>query len=190
MSWFRRAAAPSAADLLRGAWRCARCGQMHKGMIDLAAFAPDPWEGGHLREENAALHLDGDFLSEDFCVIDGRYFFVRSVLEIPVHGFSAPFGFGCWSTLSRENFEKYVDGFDEGDFADWGPWTGWLSNQLFDYIGMKPEGVWVYPQANRQRPKLIIHDPTHPLAADQANGVTPEHVLAIFEHYGHSPEGK
>jgi len=96
-------------------------------LIDLAAFAPDPWQGGEVREENSAIHLDGDFLSEDFCVMDGRYFFVRAVLEIPVQGFTQPFGFGCWSTLSRENFEKYIGGFDDGDFADQGPWTGWLS---------------------------------------------------------------
>ena len=127
MSWVRCPATPSAADFLRGAWHCSRCGQAHQGLIDLAAFAPDPWQGGEVREENSAIHLDGDFLSEDFCVMDGRYFFVRAVLEIPVQGFTQPFGFGCWSTLSRENFEKYIGGFDDGDFADQGPWTGWLS---------------------------------------------------------------
>ena len=181
-------AGPNAADILRGGWRCAGCGQVHEGPIDLASFAPDPWEGRNVREENGAVHLDGDFLSEDFCVMGGRYFFVRSVLEIPIQGFSTSFGFGCWSTLSRENFEKYLDGFDTGNFADWGPWTGWLSNQLYDYIGAEPEGVWVYPQADRQRPLLIMQDATHPLGIDQANGITPERVLAIFDHYGHRPE--
>jgi hypothetical protein len=121
--------------------------------------------------------------------MEGRYFFVRAVLEIPVQCLSTPFGFGCWSTLSRTNFEKYLDGFDSGDFADWGPWTGWLSNQLYDYIGTEPEGVWVYPQAERQRPRLIMEDATHPLGVDQANGVTAEKLLAIIAHYGHAPEG-
>jgi hypothetical protein len=189
MSWFRAKPAPlSAAERLRGRWRCASCDAVHEGLLDLAAFAPDPWPGEELREPNSNLRLDGNFLSEDFCVMDGRYFFVRGVLEIPVHGFAEKFGFGCWSTLSRENFEKYVEGFDDGVFADWGPWSGWLGNRLGDYIGTEPEAVWVYPQPHRQRPTFRIMDSGHPLAIDQEKGITPERLLAIFEQYGHAIE--
>jgi hypothetical protein len=108
VSWFRRRPAPSAVERLRERWRCHGCDNIHEGLMDIAAFAPDPWPGEERREENAALRFDGDFLSEDFCIIGGRYFFVRGVLEIPVHGFAEKFGFGCWSTLSRENFEQYA----------------------------------------------------------------------------------
>ena len=155
--------------------------------MHLAADFPDPWPNGNAREENAALRLDGDFLSEDFCVLGGEYFMVRSVLEIPVHDVAKPFGFGCWSTLSRANFDKYVEGFDDGAYPDMGPWSGWLVNQLADYIGTKPEAVWLSPQADRQRPLLHIQDPAHPLAIDQTNGITAERVLEIFARYGHAP---
>jgi hypothetical protein len=157
--------------------------------MDLAAFAPDPWPGSEEREPNSAIRLEGDFLSEDFCVMGGRYFFVRSVLEIPVDGVAEKFGFGCWSTLSRENFEKYLAAFDDGDFSDWGPWGGWLSNRLADYIGTDPEAVWVYPQRDRQRPTLLVQNPGHPLAIDQQHGITPERMLEILAHYGHAPSG-
>jgi len=187
VSWFGRKAAPSAVERLQSEWRCVGCDGVHHGLLDLAAFAPDPWPGDDRREENSDLRLDGDFLSEDFCVIDGCYFFVRGVLEIPVHGFAEKFGFGCWSTLSRPNFDKYVDGFDGGNFADWGPWSGWLGNQLADYIGTDPEALWVYPQADRQRPTFRVQDPEHPLAIDQEEGITPERLLEIFEQYGHGP---
>jgi hypothetical protein len=160
---------------------------MHEGLFHLGADAPDPWPGEHGREENADLRFEGDFLSADFCVIGGRDFFVRGVLEIRVHGFAEKFGFGCWSTLSRANFDKYVDGFDDGDYADWGPWTGWLSNQLADYVGSEPEGLWVYPQPSRQRPTFRIHNAEHPLAIHQEQGISPERLLAIFDYYGHAP---
>jgi hypothetical protein len=189
VSWFRRRLAPSAAERLRGSWGCTNCGEAHEGLLDLAALAPDPWPGEKHREENSALRFDGDFLSEDFCIMGGRYFFVRGVLEIPVHGFAEKFGFGCWSTLSRENFDKYIDGFNDGDYADWGPWGGWLCNQLADYIGTEPEAMWVYPQPNRQRPTFRIQNPDHPLAIDQEQGIKPERLLAIFESYGHAPAG-
>jgi hypothetical protein len=187
VNWFRRKPAPpSAAERLRGQWQCAGCDVVHEGLLDLAAFAPDPWPGEARREPNAELRLDGDFLSEDFCVMGGRYFFVRGVLEIPVHGFAEKFGFGGWSTLSRDNFDKYLAGFDDGAFAEWGPWSGWLCNQLADYIGAQPEALWVYPQRQRQRPTLRIQNPDHPLAIDQEEGITPERLLEIFDRYGHA----
>jgi hypothetical protein len=155
--------------------------------MHLAADFPDPWPHGDVFEENAALRLEGDFLSEDFCVLGGKYFMVRAVLEIPVHGFAKPFGFGCWSTLSRVNFDKYIEGFDDGFYPDVGPWSGWLVNQVADYIGTKPEGAWLSPQTDRQRPLLQTQDPTHPLAIDQTNGITAERVLEIFAQYGHAP---
>ena len=155
--------------------------------MDLACFAPDPWPHAEEREPNSALRFDGDFLSEDFCVLEGRYFMVRAVLEVPVHGLADKFGFGCWTTLSRENFEKYVEGFDDRKFTDRGPWTGWLCNKLADYIGDKPEGLWVYPQADRQRPTLMIANEGHPLAIAQEDGISPERMLEILQHYGHTP---
>lgn len=154
--------------------------------MDLAAFAPGPWPHPEEREPNSALRLEGDFLSEDFCILEGRYFMIRVVLEIPVRGLTDKFGFGCWSTLSRENFDKYVAGFDVGDFADWGPWSGWLCNKLVDYVGDEPEPALVYPQPDRQRPKLMVADENHPLAIAQNEGISPERMLEILEAYGHT----
>ena len=154
----------------------------------MAAFAPDPWFGGEQQEPNAAVRLSGNFLSEDFCVMEGRHFFVRAVLDIPVHGFAEKFGFGCWSTLSRDNFEKYLDGFDDGGYADLGPWSGWLCNRLADYVADQPEAVWVHPQLDRQRPTLRIMNREHRLAIDQDEGISPERLLAILAAYGHAPD--
>lgn len=135
--------------------------------------------------------MDGDFLSEDFCVLDGKYFMVRAVLPIPVNGIDGDFGFGCWSTLSRENFDKYVDGFDTGDYVDMGPWSGWLMNELATLVEEpNPLALWVEPRANRQRPLLWIQNQEHPLAIAQDQGITPDRMLEIFRAYGHGPEAQ
>ena len=181
--WFRRK--KSAAERLQEQWTCSSCGETHQGLFDLAAFAPDPWPGEEIYQPNSALDLAGDFLSEDFCVLAGEHFMVRCVLEIPVDGFAEKFGFGCWSTLSRTNFDKYIDAFDHGKFEDWGPWNGWLMNRFAGYIGDEPELVDVIPQPNRQRPTLVIRDMDHPLAIAQAEGISAERMLEIYEHYGH-----
>jgi hypothetical protein len=186
MSWFRRTPPPPPPPLA-GSWQCAGCDQWHTGLMDLAAFAPDPWPHAEEREPNSALRFEGDFLSEDFCVLDGKHFLVRVVLEIPVHGLAEKFGFGCWSTLSEANFDKYIDGFNNSDYSDWGPWDGWLCNQLETFLGDEPELVSVYPQPYRQRPTLVIRDEEHPLAIAQPEGISMDRMIEILRFYGHGP---
>jgi len=156
--------------------------------MDLAATAPDKWPHEESYEPNAALRLDSDFLSEDFCVIEGEHFFVRSVLEIPVRGLNVPWGFGCWTSLSRANFDKYVGGFDLGEYEDEGPWFGWLSNRLKIYFeGHESVALDVFPQAKRQRPKLRVQDLGHPLAVAQTRGISSQAILELLRAYGHGP---
>lgn len=180
---------PSAAEILRGGrWTCGTCADEHGWPFDLAARSPDPWPHGEVYEHNGALRLDGDFLSEDFCVLGGKHFMIRCVLTIPVQGVNEDFGFGCWSTLSRENFEKYIDGFDSGHDPEGQFWSGWLVNQLETFVtGTDPIAMWVQPRADRQRPLLWVQDDAHPLAVAQEEGISADRVLEIFRFYGHAP---
>lgn len=168
-------------------WHCASCGDAHQGMFDLAAWSPAFWQGPENHEPNSALRTDGDFLSEDFCVIGGENFFVRGVLLIPVDGLDEPFGFGVWSTLSRKNFDIYVDGFDDSEYSDWGPWTSWFSSALPDFGETLSQQAWIEPRPDRQRPLVWLHDDDHPLSIAQRDGISPERVLEIYAAYGHAP---
>jgi hypothetical protein len=156
-------------------------------MFDLGADAPDHWGAVESVEPNNALRLDGDFLSEDFCVIDGESFLVRCLFEIPVRGFERKFGYGCWSTLSRENFNLYVEGFDDGACADAGPWFGWFSNSLRGFEETLNQPCRVSPRPGRQRPVIGLEDPDHQLARAQDEGITPERLLELYAAYGHGP---
>lgn len=135
--------------------------------------------------------MEGDFLSEDFCVLEGRDFLVRAVLAIPVIGLQGDFGFGCWTSLSRANFAKYVDGFDTGEHGgehgEEGPWSGWLCNRLTGFIE-QPTAVWVEPRLGGQRPLLWIQQDGHPLAVAQKHGVTAARMLELLAAYGHAPD--
>jgi hypothetical protein len=176
------------AQLQSGQWHCSVCAAVHNWPFDLAAHAPDPWPHGEEYEHNGALRFEGDFLSEDFCVLDGKYFMIRCVLTIPVQGVDGEFGIGCWSTLSRENFGKYINAFDNGKFSDIEPWTGWLVNRLENFTpNTEPVGTWVQPRCDRQRPLLWIQADDHPLAVAQDEGITAERALEILHFYGHGP---
>ncbi|WP_422357465.1 DUF2199 domain-containing protein [Qipengyuania flava] len=180
---------PSAASRLEsGSWRCASCEEDHGWPFDLAAFAPDAWPHAERYEANSALHFDGDFLSEDFCVLGGEQFIVRTILPIPVIGLKDRFAFGCWSTLSETNFDKYIDGFDSGEYADMGPWPGWLMNRLAGFNDSpEPLAVHVQPQRERLRPELWVAEEDHPLGAAQRDGIIPERMLEVLAHFGHAP---
>ena len=185
----KRKAPRSAADrLASGSWTCSSCDATHGWPFDLAAAAPDCWPHDRVHAPNSMIRFDGDFLSEDFCVMDGEYFMVRCVLSFPVIGVPGEFGWGCWSTLSRENFETYVMGFDEGVYENDGPWTGWLMNGLADMTdGKEPLELWVEPQPGRQRSRLWAAREGHPLKRAQQDGITAERMLEIFAYYGHAP---
>lgn len=180
---------PTAFELLSSAqWTCRCCGQRHTGMFDMGAVVPNVWPKEWEKEHNGALRLDGDFLSEDFCVVDGEHFMVRAVLPIPVHGLAQDFGYGVWCSLSKENFLKYVDRFDTSQDEDEEPWWSWLCNQAQPYFdGEEPLGGWLRSRAGRMRPTYHVDDTEHPLAIAQCEGISPEDVLAIYEAYGHAP---
>jgi hypothetical protein len=175
-----------ALTILKGAeWKCCNCDLPHRGMFDLASDCPDPWGKFDGYEPNAAIRLEGDFLSEDFCVLGGEHFLARCVVEIPVHGLDRKFGFGCWGSLKRENFESYLNAFDAGSVPDGAPWTSWLSNRIKPFVASDPIGCDMFPQAGRQRPVLRVADRTHPLAQAQESGISPEALIEIYALYGH-----
>lgn len=173
-----------ALDLLRGGrWRCHSCKLEHEGMFDLGAPAPWHWEGQAPVQPNAALRLDGDFLSPDLCVIGGRDYFVRGLLFIPVIGLDDCFAFGCWSTLSRASFEHYVAHPEGIELAE--PWTGWFSNEFAPFLGTVNLPCWVMPQRNSDRPEVWLDDEEHPLSIAQRDGITAEQLLDIYRLHGH-----
>lgn len=181
-----RASTPSE-QLQKGRWLCGSCDQEHGWPFDLAANAPDPWPHALEYEPNGALRMNGDFLSEDFCVLNGEHFFVRCILTIPVHGMDDDFGFGCWSTLSRRNFEKYIEGFDSIRPSQEELWSGWLCNRLADFDENESIGVWVQLRPGRQRPLLWVMGDDNPLAVAQERGISAARMMEIFAYYGHGP---
>lgn len=178
-------------DYLTGTpWLCVACGVEHRDRFSLACFAPDQWEGAEDYAPNSALVLDGDFLSEDFCVLRGEHTFVRCSLEIPIHGVAEKFSFGVWSTLAADKFDLYLDAFDTGVYEDMGPWFGWLSNDLAPFGSTLNIKCRVHPQLGRLRPVISVSDPAHPLAIAQDEGITPERAMELYAFYGHVPVEK
>lgn len=167
-------------------WTCSSCKEIHSGLFDLAAFAPDFWSGEEIYAPNKDVKLDGDFLSEDFCVIDGNSFFVRCVLQFPIKNFDHNFGFGVWSSLSKDNFKRYLEGFDDGNYEPQTTWSSWFSNRIKGIDDVVKQECWVVPQSDRKRPLIYLMDDDHPVSIAQEHGMAAEWLLEIFAANGHS----
>ena len=167
-------------------WRCPCCGQTHGGLFDLVLAKPDAWPGAEEPRPNWEIMTSSNVLTEDFCIVKGEHFFVRCLLRLPlVDKPDTAFAFGIWSTLSRANFDLYLDTFDGGEQGGLGPWFGWFSNRLIGYpdtFGLK---CYVQPRSGRQRPLVELEPTQHPLAIEQQAGITFDRVLEIYALNGH-----
>jgi hypothetical protein len=166
-------------------WLCPCCGQKHGGVFDLACDRPDFWQGGESKP-NSEIRTSNNVLTEDFCILNGEHFFVRCVLPIAISGTpDTSFRFGTWATLSRANFDHYVDNFDGGQQGNLGPWFGWFSNRLKGYpntLGLKCR---VHPRDGRQRPNIELEPTDHALAMEQKNGISFDRLLDLYALNGH-----
>jgi hypothetical protein len=168
-------------------WKCASCRESHRGIFDLGCAKPDAFPGAEDYAPNAVVATSAHGLSEDFCVLDGQHYFVRSILALPLIG--APgqqFAFGVWSTLSKKNFALYTESFDSGEQAALGPWFGWFSNRLKGYPDTLNLKCQVHPQGGRTRPWLELQETDHPLARESRDGISFDRLVDIYSLYGHN----
>lgn len=171
-------------------WICPCCGETHAGLFDIACDNPDFWRDAKEMSPNAEVlrsrHELTDVLTEDFCILNGEHFFVRCVLRLPIIGAAEDwFAYGAWCTLSRKNFDIYLDAFDAGASEGLGPWFGWFSNRLPGYPDTLNLKCQIHPQPNRQRPHIELEPTDHPLAVEQRHGITLDRLLEIYALAGH-----
>ncbi|HTW34798.1 MAG TPA: DUF2199 domain-containing protein [Rhizomicrobium sp.] len=149
-------------------FRCSECDEIHHELPDVGYREPAYCFGVPEKEWSQRIHL-----SSDTCVIDNEHFFVRGVMQFPVLGTSETFNWGVWSTLSKANFDRYVEHYD-ADLSSWEPMFGWLSNRLPGYSDTLALPLTVRTQQKGKRPLFTSEDAAHPLTQDQRAGITIE----------------
>jgi hypothetical protein len=158
-------------------WTCSRCGKEHVGVpLDWAYDSPMYWEGPRSKD---------DWLSEDLCAwtddAGELNYFIRGVLYIPVADSDQPLGYGVWSSLSKESFERVYDLWDDPKRTEEPPYFGWLSNSLPGYPETRSLPLDVVTAEFDKRPSLLLRDGDHPLIHEQRAGTTMERAREIAE---------
>lgn len=166
------------------AFKCSCCGEIHEGSPSVAFKAPDQY--ACLSDEQKATM---GRLNSDFCTVtheDHTDYFVRAVLEVPIHGIEEPFLWGVWVSATKESFERYWQTYDEPIAGD--GFFGWLCNTLRPYPWDSSRPADVYIQLGGKRPKVVLHrgNPENdPLVLDQMNGISIARAQQIAEQTIH-----
>ena len=116
----------------------------------------------------------------DECIIDGKWFFVRGCIEVPVHGKEEPFVWGAWVSLSEDSFKKWSACFDKEKRSQIGPFFGWLNAWLKPYPDTVNLKTQVYLRDNDIRPYIELERTEHPLSVEQREGISKERMAGLY----------
>lgn len=159
---------------------CAMCGSVHEGIPCFAWDFPAQYLAVPEAERAARVHL-----TDDVCVIDEEWFFVRGSLEIPVYGHDEPLSYGVWLSLSRASFAQYSAMLEEVDRVSGAKFFGWLCTAIPGYPDTQLLKTMVHVRPWPRRPFVELEPTDHPLAVEQRTGIPPWRVQQIAERVMH-----
>jgi hypothetical protein len=157
-------------------YTCACCSELHEGFPAIAFDAPAYWEPD-------MTGRPGCRLTSDLCEIEGRDFFVRAVLRLPVLDAEQDFEWGVWVSQSERNFRRLQRPWNVVRQHRIEPTFGYVSNDLPGYGETTLEVTsMLHHQRRGWRPLVELEATDHPLAVEQREGITSArvHELTAF----------
>ncbi|MBI1358856.1 MAG: DUF2199 domain-containing protein [Alphaproteobacteria bacterium] len=167
------------------------CGETHVGLISLSMLVPAGWPGSTDPDSNENLNLDGNFLSTDYCVWEGKYFAIRMSLPMRIQGIESPaLLLSVWGSVDRTNFDAYVAAVRNNTLNDRAHAPARLVNRIAgfpDTFGLMGAAI----QQPGEPPLLLVlngadNKPSdHPLIHEERNGITLDRLFDIYAENGH-----
>jgi hypothetical protein len=155
-------------------YKCTTCGEVHDDLPHIGSAAPAQW-ADRLANDPQSL------LTDDFCIIEGRDYLIRGVIEIPVHDYEDEFGWGVWVSHKKGNFEIYRE---NSQSADIGPFFGWLCTAIDYYrestLSLK---TMAHYRGEGLRPLIVVGECDHPLFQQQQDGISLKEAWEMVHHY-------
>jgi len=157
---------------------CAACGQEHDtDKISFGADAPVIW---HLITENERR---ASMLAGEQCEItskEGRSYYIRACLEIPIKGAPEKFLWTVWCSLSEKNYRDMGAHWQNPQRANLPPHPAWLCTRIPGY----PDAAGLKAKLRQRepglRPLVELEPADHPLSVDQREGIDPARLQQII----------
>ena len=162
---------------LQTGFACKTCGKRHE-VLPLSFSVKAPLAVTAIPVEDLERRV---VITPDQCVIDGRDFYLRGRIVVPIIGLDEPFIWGVWAEVSPKNFLRTNDLWTVKGRETEPAFPGWLNTELFLFGNTINLEVSVQTQIVGRRPHFTVIDQNHPLAVEQRNGITVERVEEIAE---------
>jgi len=148
---------------------CDTCGGEHDvNDISFGTDSPLQWNLLTVNERNQSV------LGEEQCEIanrEGRSFYIRACLEIPIRGTDRKFTWGVWCSLSEKSYLEMSDHWLDPERTRFAPSFGWLCTQIPTYPNTISLKTMVHQRELGTRPLVELEPTDHPLAVDQRDGI-------------------
>jgi hypothetical protein len=156
-------------------WKCGLCNKWHTDLpFAYGPLYPDTYLAIPEAEREKRVQMD-----KDVCIIDGKYFFVRGRLEIPVRESKQTFAWDVWVSLSKANFDRTIELLETSGRESEPPYFGWLCTSLSLYPETTHLKVHVHTRPVGTVPVIELEATDHPLSVEQRKGITLERVKEI-----------
>jgi hypothetical protein len=153
------------------------------GAFYLDMDRPADWTGGDPVQGDDPFDPN-NVLSDDFCIIEDKRFFIRGTTSLPILGGGGKaLGFAIWVEVSRASFNDYLRAFDD-PAAALPPMVGTFANRLPGFAEAYGQACTVRHRPGPNRPPVTLNDARQPLAEAQLRGVTLDRLLEIYKLAG------
>lgn len=125
---------------------------------------------------------DRSVLAGERCEIEsseGRSFYIRGCLDIPIRGTDRNFTWGVWCSLSKDSYEEVSKHWDDPARSNIGPHFGWLCTKIPGYPDTAFLKTMLHQRDVGVRPVVELEPTDHPLAVDQRDGIDESRLSEI-----------
>ena len=145
---------------------CSVCGEHHDDrLLDIRLGLPDDIHALPAEERERRALVD-----DDFAVLDGRRFFVRGLLELPIPELGGRFGYGTWVEVREPEFGELRRRWHDPEQFE--PVDCAVANELAPYRATTGLGATLRATTPDRLPTVELADGDHPLIGDQRSGIT------------------
>lgn len=116
-------------------------------------------------------------LTGDQCIIDDKHYYIRGHIELPVEDSIENFCWSVWVEMTKEDFDKMAEIWDEENRFLEPPFNGELSSQLEPYPQTDGLLVKIIKQHVGYVPKIELLESSHPLYLEQESGINMNRVI-------------
>jgi hypothetical protein len=156
-------------------YQCSCCGQEYGELpLTFGTEVPDYYYSVPPDEREKRIELE-----ESLCVVDGKHFFHRGRLTIPINDNDQDLIFNVWTSISEDNFVKRNRLWNNPERVKEEPYFGWLQTIVPTYGDTLNIKTIAIENDAGLIPTIKVIEGEHQLKVDQENGISFAQALEI-----------